>query len=475
MARIVVAGAGVVGLFTSLVLARDGHEVTVLDRDGIRPPETLDEKWISQQWPGVKQYDQTHVLMPGGAQILAGELPEAASYVRAAGGRAHDMLEGAWRTGRFGSPRAEDAQFGTLAARRPVLEGALLRLAAETPGLTVRSASRVRSLILDAPGNGPARVTGVVTESGETQTADLVVDAGGRRTEIPDLLAEQGVAPRITREHVGFRYYSRFFRADGRGLPDNRMWPLTHHNSISVITAPGDGDHWSVTLVTSGRDQALRDLADPQVWDRVLALYPDAAPWAAGAPQGGVRVMGGTGAVHRRWHADGAPLVTGMRPVGDAYMTTNPQFGMGMTAGFGQALQLRETLRAVGPARATELVTDLDARLEEHFWPMWSDGVTWDRHRLAEIQADGQGRVYETDDPAWHLRSALDLAAFADAEILRGYGQVASMLATAQDALIKTGLLERIVELGAGRPRYSGVPGPDRATLVRAIEGLPGV
>ena len=53
------------------------------------------------------------------------------------------------------------------------------------------------------------------------------------------MLASRGVTPQVSREDTGFRYYSRFFRADERGVPGSRLWPLTHHDSVSVITAPG--------------------------------------------------------------------------------------------------------------------------------------------------------------------------------------------------------------------------------------------
>ena len=42
MARIVIIGAGVVGLGTALLLCGDGHEVTVLERDAEAPPAGTD-------------------------------------------------------------------------------------------------------------------------------------------------------------------------------------------------------------------------------------------------------------------------------------------------------------------------------------------------------------------------------------------------------------------------------------------------
>jgi len=39
MARVVVIGSGVVGSCAAMMLARDGHDVTVVERDAASPPE----------------------------------------------------------------------------------------------------------------------------------------------------------------------------------------------------------------------------------------------------------------------------------------------------------------------------------------------------------------------------------------------------------------------------------------------------
>ena len=48
MAKVIVLGGGVCGLAASLMLARDGHRVTVLERDPAPPPETPEHAW--ERW-----------------------------------------------------------------------------------------------------------------------------------------------------------------------------------------------------------------------------------------------------------------------------------------------------------------------------------------------------------------------------------------------------------------------------------------
>lgn len=43
MSRVIVVGGGLIGLATSLLLTKQGHDVTVLERDPEPPPKTPDE------------------------------------------------------------------------------------------------------------------------------------------------------------------------------------------------------------------------------------------------------------------------------------------------------------------------------------------------------------------------------------------------------------------------------------------------
>ncbi|MFF3248732.1 FAD-dependent oxidoreductase [Streptomyces sp. NPDC002870] len=469
MAHVLIIGAGPVGLAASMLLAADGHRATVLDRDPAAARTV--EAAIGGDWrrPGVKQFAHTHVLMPGGFRLLDKELPGTVDRIRGAGGNTHNMISGAWNVSAVGPRQAGDERFETVTARRPVLEAALFATAAETPGVRILAGTKVVSLLVgESRTSGRTHIAGVVTESGARIEADLVVDASGRRTEVPDLLAQVGAEPEVLREEAGFRYYTRYFRADERGVPASRTWPLSHHNSISITGGPGDGDTWSTTLVTSDRDQELRSLSRADVWDRVLALYPHAAHWNEGIPLTDVHVMGGTHNTQRRLVADGQPVATGVVAIGDARLTTNPQFGAGMTNGLRHAIRLRDVLRMLGTDDAVEFALSVDREIDAECGDHWQDDTAWCRHRVAEIDAEMRGERYETDDPNWALRSMAEAVLLEDPDILRAYADVGSLLASPDEALVKSGLVERIVALGADAPRYSE-PGPNREELLAAV------
>ncbi|HEY3894813.1 MAG TPA: FAD-dependent oxidoreductase [Pseudonocardiaceae bacterium] len=55
MGRIVVCGAGVVGMSVAIMLAQDGHQATVIEADPGGPPGTPVEAWESwNRRPGTR-------------------------------------------------------------------------------------------------------------------------------------------------------------------------------------------------------------------------------------------------------------------------------------------------------------------------------------------------------------------------------------------------------------------------------------
>ena len=70
MPKIVVLGAGVCGLAAGMLLRRDGHEVTVLERDPEPPPDSIDEAWERWSRDGVSQFRLAHYMTPRGRIVL---------------------------------------------------------------------------------------------------------------------------------------------------------------------------------------------------------------------------------------------------------------------------------------------------------------------------------------------------------------------------------------------------------------------
>ncbi len=191
MSDIVVCGGSVIGLASAMMLARDGHHVTVLERDAGEVPGSATEAWEKWERRGVPQFRQAHNLFPRYRKILQEELPDVLDGLLEAGGTWVDFLETLPPTLTDREPRPDDDKFRFVTGRRPMVEYVHARAAQNEPRVTVRRGRKVEGLIAEASTEGVPRITGVRTSDGEFR-ADLVVDAMGRRSPAVDWLASVG-------------------------------------------------------------------------------------------------------------------------------------------------------------------------------------------------------------------------------------------------------------------------------------------
>src|SRR4051794_17238008 len=203
MAQIIVLGAGLNGLSTAMLLARDGHEVTVVERDPAGPVPAADA-WDAWDRRGVNQFRLPHFMLPRWRALMARELPDVLDELKSVGGLRVNWF-GLLPEGLRGPMRDDDERFETLTARRPVLETAVAAVAQATPGVAIRRGVTVTGFLTDDAALPVPRVVGVLTEGGGALRADLVVDCGGRRSALGAWLSATGAHPPVEeREDCGF-------------------------------------------------------------------------------------------------------------------------------------------------------------------------------------------------------------------------------------------------------------------------------
>jgi len=468
VAKIIVLGAGVCGLATAMLLARDQHDVTVLERDPDPVPETADEAWERWARGGVAQFRQPHYLHPRARHVLDAELPDVRDALVAAGALRFDSLTTAPPSLPRLDPRADDERFISLTARRPILEHVVARSAATEPRLDIRRGIAVSALVARQR-SGPPRVTGVRSESGEQILADLVVDATGRRSPLPRWLEDIGAAPlHEETEPSGFMYYTRFFHSPDGTRPQPRDRLLAAYGSFSILTLPADNHTWSVTVFGSSGDRPLTQLRHADRWTAVVAACPLHAHWLEGEPTTGVLPMAGILDRYRRPAADGRPIVTGLALVADSWACTNPSLGRGIALGLAHAARLRDVARTdlddpLGFALAWDRTT------ETELTPWYRATVAVDRARLAEIEAirAGTERPRPTEPPAV-LGAALARAMAHDPEIFRAFMEIVGCLTLPGAMFARPGFADRVLEVAA-RHEVAQYSGPTREELLRLI------
>ncbi len=463
---VAVLGAGVAGLASALALGRAGHTVTLIERDEVTAGDALDAvDWRRQ---GIPHFLQAHAFTSRGRRELRDLFPDVYQALLNAG--AHDLD---LRPKLRGPLRPEDDELQILGVRRPLIEWGLRWAVLREPGVTVRSELRVVGL--DGMSGDTPRVAGVRTSDGLLR-ADLVVDAMGRRSPVPDWI--EGLGGRRMGEassDCGVIYYTRYYRVrDGASLPDG-PWAPTPRADLGYglfSTFPGDNGTFAGLIAIPPGDQELKILRHAAAFDAAAATMPALHAWTnadTSKPFTDVLPMGSLQNTLRTF-VDGRPPTIGLISVGDALCHTDPVFALGLSLGLVQARELTAAMEAHG-SDLEAVALAFDAAIRGPIVERFANATAVDELRLRAWQGDAVD-IAHRDGGAYPLFAfaAGNAAALVDGDVFRTMirrNYFLDPLSVLDDDAAMQRRIERIFADLRSTPRPR--PGPTRDELLEVI------
>jgi 2-polyprenyl-6-methoxyphenol hydroxylase-like FAD-dependent oxidoreductase len=380
--RTTVVGAGPIGLYIAIALARRGLQVSVIDRD---PGPSGTGPWLRR---GVMQFRHPHSFRQQVLETLMAEMPEVVDALLGAGAIPVVM------------PDQRD-QVAWLRCRREVFERALRAAADAEPGVTLRT-GHVDAVLADR-----GQAVGVRVNA-QTVNADLVIDASGRTGRL-----SRGLRAPAEEVSCGIAYVSRQYRllpGAEEGPMNSPVGSIAHYPGYMAIVGVHDNRILSALIVRACGDRDLAAVRNQSAFDAAARAIPNLAAWTDPARSRPITPVLPGGELSNRYQGQfdrrgGVPL-RGLFFVGDAVCTTNPMFARGVATSLMQARQLIALLDDHrGDVVAVSMA--LDDWCERQIKPWFADDVysdaqlqrRWAGHDIdvADVE-EAMGRARVDDD-----------------------------------------------------------------------------
>ncbi|GAA3083724.1 FAD-dependent oxidoreductase [Streptosporangium carneum] len=442
--RVVVLGGGIAGLAAAVALAGRGCPVTLVERDPPPPDDRDQDPFLAWRRRGVPQFRLPHGFSARARSLLAAHAPDVLERLKADGIEEINVFK------QLVAPelwRPSDDEFTVVWARRSAFELSLRRSAEAEAGIRFLCPAVASGLRFDRSPAGPRRVTGVRLSDGRELEADLVLDCGGRRSPVSRWLAAEGAHVHTDIQDCQTVYHSRYYRfTPSCSMPRTAVAILRGElESVMFLGFPGDHDTFAICLEARPDDPDMRPLRHTWAWEAVARGIPEVEPWidpANATPVAEVQTMGGHHNVRRRYVVDGAPVVLGLLPVGDAMCTTNPAYGWGASMALTHAFAAAEAVARHG-SDLSALALAYDAATSAEADAVYRESAAMDRARIYRSTGQEVPEHDRAEMERQHLiAESLAAGVFADLELGRAFCRRVNLAGPADVVLDNPDLVE---------------------------------
>jgi len=372
-----------------------------------------------------------------------------------------------------GPLRPDDEDLQMLGVRRALIEWGLRRAVLREPRISVRSGVQVAGL--DGTTGDVPRVTHVRTSDGLIR-ADLVVDAMGRRSPVPDWIEALG-GRRMSEasSDCGVIYYTRYYHVrKGASLPDG-PWVPTPRADLGYglfSTFPGDNDTFAGLIAIPPGDRELKVLRHAAAFDAATATMPALHSWTNAETSTAITDVLPMGSLQNtlRTFVDHRPPTVGLISVGDALCHTDPVFALGLSFGLVEARELTAAIEAHGSDLEAVAIA-FDAAIRQPMAERFANATAVDALRLRTWQGEVVD-VAHRNGGAYPLFAfaAGNAAALVDGDVFRTMirrNYFLDPLSVLDDDVAMQERIERIFGDLRATPRPR--PGPSRDELVEVM------
>ncbi|MDE1810677.1 MAG: FAD-dependent monooxygenase [Candidatus Micrarchaeota archaeon] len=337
----VVIGGGPAGLTAALAISKrpEVTEVTVVDSDNLSGGPTPRN--------GAPQGYHAHVLLGRGYEEMVRHAPNLQSRLLSQGATNIDFNNDTRVLLQNGWVAVTKSGINTIVATRPLIEWAIRQEAKDNPKIRLLGSSEVHGIIQEGKS-----VRGIAIKSFGNQAqdlmCDLVVDASGRRSMASKWLSDGGFGePEVEEIHLGVNYATRMYSIDKL---KGKAWKVLAMNTIPPdmprmgYLARVEGGKYIVSLGGVGKEappvdnegflKFARNLAHPAIYDAIKDAVPES----------GIHSFRFPGSRLYRYEKM-ADWPQNFVVVGDAYASSNPFYGQGMTMGALHASAIDSTLK----------------------------------------------------------------------------------------------------------------------------------